>query len=345
MITKSRNSVGTYMKNRIIWIDYIRAIACVLVIVLHTSSFYINNYGKISTLNWEVANLFDSFSRMCVPLFFMISGYFFFSDKKPKAKNFLRLIFSLLFYSLIALIFYLTTKKVFPNSSYDEFNFFSSPSFYHLWFFYPLIVIYAISYIISCRVVSNKGLILSLFFIFIIANPETANLIKFTAGLDVSLFLMIDGQFFYLFFYAVIGGALSKIKIISMSVTSLILIIVLATLSIFYLNSLSFNMGLNKQFDFYSYTSPLVFLLSITAFILLMKIGFEKQNRIISLISSNSLAIFGIHAFILAVIKKLLPYQNMSAIIMIPTITIIVLFSSLVFSLVVKKIDRKSFVS
>lgn len=60
---------------KILWLDYTRAIGCCMVVLLHTASEFI--LKSTSIINWEVANIIDSFTRVCVPLFFMISGYLF----------------------------------------------------------------------------------------------------------------------------------------------------------------------------------------------------------------------------------------------------------------------------
>ena len=66
------------MLNKILWLDYVRAIACCMVVLLHTAAEYVL---KSEGVNWNFANLVDSFTRVCVPLFFMISGYLFFRKK------------------------------------------------------------------------------------------------------------------------------------------------------------------------------------------------------------------------------------------------------------------------
>ncbi|ORM72420.1 hypothetical protein HA44_20390 [Mixta gaviniae] len=59
------------------WIDNLRAVACLMVIVIHTTTWYITNSDRVAESAWDLANLLNSASRVCVPLFFMISGYLF----------------------------------------------------------------------------------------------------------------------------------------------------------------------------------------------------------------------------------------------------------------------------
>ncbi len=54
------------MQNKIIWLENLRAIACIMVVVLHTAAIYVL---KSDGLYWEIGNIFDSFVRICVPIF------------------------------------------------------------------------------------------------------------------------------------------------------------------------------------------------------------------------------------------------------------------------------------
>ena len=55
---------------RIISFDLLRIVAAFAVIMIHTSGQW---FGELSP-EWEFANIYDSLSRWCVPVFIMISG-------------------------------------------------------------------------------------------------------------------------------------------------------------------------------------------------------------------------------------------------------------------------------
>lgn len=57
---------------RIYYLDILRVIACVSVIMIHTSGGYVD--VNFNGLNFLVGNISDLLSRIVVPLFVMISG-------------------------------------------------------------------------------------------------------------------------------------------------------------------------------------------------------------------------------------------------------------------------------
>ena len=64
----------TDSNRRIEWLDSLRAIAILAVIVIHVSSPVVNRaYGSNMTY-WWIGHVFDSAVRFAVPLFLMISG-------------------------------------------------------------------------------------------------------------------------------------------------------------------------------------------------------------------------------------------------------------------------------
>ena len=66
------------MKNREVWIDWMRVTACFMVFVVHaTEPFYLGGEGSriLTEADAFWSAFFDSFVRSCVPLFVIASSY------------------------------------------------------------------------------------------------------------------------------------------------------------------------------------------------------------------------------------------------------------------------------
>ena len=48
------------MQSKINWIDNLRGIACLMVVMIHTTTWYVTNAHSISPVNWDVANILNS---------------------------------------------------------------------------------------------------------------------------------------------------------------------------------------------------------------------------------------------------------------------------------------------
>lgn len=67
---------------RSISFDLMRVIAAFSVVVLHASGMYIGKF-PLGSMNFRIANFYDSIARYGVPIFVMISGAIFLSEEKP----------------------------------------------------------------------------------------------------------------------------------------------------------------------------------------------------------------------------------------------------------------------
>ena len=74
-----------YIEDRKTSLDIIRIIAVCAVIMVHTCDYFLNNYNP-STSEFVFGNIFDSLSRIGVPLFVMVSGALMLDEKKKKLR-------------------------------------------------------------------------------------------------------------------------------------------------------------------------------------------------------------------------------------------------------------------
>lgn len=126
------------MDNRI---SILRLSACLLVVFLHASLDTVSQLGP----HWWAGNVFDSFSRVCVPLFLMISGATLLGRSEPLIdflkKRIVRIVLPLIFWSL----FYLEWLSRNGTHTAGWFRaILSGPVIFHMWYLYAILGIYAL---------------------------------------------------------------------------------------------------------------------------------------------------------------------------------------------------------
>ena len=147
---------------REIWVDWLRVLACLLVMVVHSAEpFYLNGYDTLilskSDLIWTSA--IDSAARMSVPLFVIASSYLLFplrySAGEFARKRAVRILIPFIIWS-IAYALMSDAPAANLKSLLLNFNFTAS----HLWFIYMLLGIYIMMPMLSpwAKNVSRKEL-------------------------------------------------------------------------------------------------------------------------------------------------------------------------------------------
>lgn len=332
------------MNGRIIWLDNVRAVACVLVVVLHTVTLYAIAFDK-NGVQWNIANIIDSFSRICVPLFFMISGFIFMQNKEIKTKNILKVLANLILYTLIAAIYLVVFKSKSLESVLSPglfFNSFEKPLFYHLWFFYKLLICYFIFSLISIKSISSIKFLLIALVIFIVFNPTTSNFTSQFFGISYGGILTINDPLIFYILYGAFGASIGTMDIKpNRAYLYLSLFILFSLLTAVFTYSISAANGRYNS-SYYSYTALFVMLSSVFLFSFIKSKGneFNVFGPATKYIATASLPIYGIHAFILEWLLDAHIDQYISPF-GFPIIFIIVFVPSLAFGLLLAKVDRK----
>ncbi len=153
------NQLEQISTNRIIFLDWLRAIACLMVMVVHASEcIYSNDYSFSfpSELGRWSACLINGFVRPAVPLFLIASAYLLL-PLRTNTKNFFRRRFTrvvipffvwLVMYAVLPVLWgEFTTEEIKNNLSQIFINFIPRAS--HLWFIYMLLGIYLIMPVLS----------------------------------------------------------------------------------------------------------------------------------------------------------------------------------------------------
>lgn len=203
-------------------LDLLRICACFMVILLHVAAFQFYAVSP-SGEEWRVFNFYDTLSRSCVPLFFMISGHLFLSRKDPInlsrlfSKNILKLFF---LYLLWSALYALDTVGLSAlgcegvlSSIYTTFL----TSKYHLWYLPAMIGLYLLAPFVQGAAQHWEGKFLRyfcvLFFFCIIFYNTICLLSKIHQGPFLSFFeslSVFSPPFSYPLGYFVLGYALGR---------------------------------------------------------------------------------------------------------------------------------------
>ncbi len=136
---------------REIWIDWMRVIACFMVMVVHsTEPFYLGGDGSLILTKSDAfwAAISDSIVRACVPLFLVASSYLQFPLRYSTGEFFKRRAVRILIPFIIwSIVYALIWGKPVENLKDLAFNFNYAAG--HLWFVYMLVGIYILMPLLS----------------------------------------------------------------------------------------------------------------------------------------------------------------------------------------------------
>lgn len=320
-------------KERIIYLDVLRILATIAVIVIHVSAY--NWYTTTpSSFEWNVLNVYDSIVRWAVPIFVMISGALFLDNsrnvetKKLYTKNILRIVTAFLFWSTVYSIITVrgegirrVIEKIFLGH-------------YHLWFLYMIVGLYIITPILRKITADEKMteyiLIVSIIFTIIIPTlfklPILSNMTGILENIDLNFGFVI---------YFILGYYLSK-KEFSKKTK---IIIYISSLLGFIVTILGTAIICNYKMDYiniYNALYPNVLLESIGVFVLIKNLKFNinlKHTNLIKLLAKYSFGIYLVHDLIISRLwANGLTTLTFNPILSVPCIVAIVYIISLIIS-------------
>jgi surface polysaccharide O-acyltransferase-like enzyme len=140
------------------WINSLRLIALLAVIVLHVSAIPLGQYGHVPLNTWLTADLFNALVRFAVPVFVMITGALLLHREYELGaflkKRLSRVVVPFLFWSLVYVGYsFYNEELVFTNDTGENVRLvlhqLKYGSSYHLWYVYMLIGLYFFIPIIS----------------------------------------------------------------------------------------------------------------------------------------------------------------------------------------------------
>jgi surface polysaccharide O-acyltransferase-like enzyme len=290
-----------------IWIDYARVAATIAIIVIHVSTVYFIQYGKISDLLWISANFISVLSRYAVPLFVMISGALLLGREMEifefyKKRTF-RLVPAIIFWSL----FFICFRYIFESkgnmdtlllSLKGEFS--KSGSFYyHLWYltmfiFLMLIAPFLNNYLCGKKPEGRQLLMLPIIGAILFALHQTSTMAYILNGKGFGWYTKFIWFIIYFMMGYIIDQYYHKIKLNKLLVVIALIAVILTGFFVnFYLVA---KHNIMKDWLVMANEGVIVFLMALVVFYL-FRSGQHifKENKIIRILSNASFGIYLIH--------------------------------------------------
>jgi surface polysaccharide O-acyltransferase-like enzyme len=342
-------------QNYYVWADLVRVISIFLVVLLHTSAGLLYKWNSIPTDHWWAANIYDSFSRMSVPLFVMLSGALLLPKEESYTtfftKRLKRIMFPWVFWTGVFVIWSLTFHGVEVHSFIEFKRLVIEVFFGEFWFLGMLFGVYLVTPLWRIFVKSaTRNDSIFLFLLWFVG----LSLLPFVGHLFHRDFLQTSPLYIQYSGYFVLGYQLSKMKVSSHRRKKLFWIWLTLSLSIAVLTFVV-SFSLNSFSDlFYDFFNPIQVIISSSLFLFLLSLKegelFSflridqnlKQKKITHLVKYLSETAFGIylcHPLFLDVLKRFsflgADSLYLHPLIDIPILTLVAFFSSffLIFSL------------
>lgn len=304
------------IKNKEIYLEILRIIACFFVIVSHTNNFAFESL-KNYNFTWFVIIFYYILSRIAVPIFFMISGALYlskeYSYKEMIKRSFFRLILPL---SLFSLLIYFKRNPILSIDNLWIFikSILEGNILGNYWFLYVLIGLYLGTPFIQkmCKNFNKEDykvlIIFNIIFINIVSILRHYNILNLSSNFSipiVSTYLIyyIIGN--YIINYEInLSKKQEKLFLVS-SIFILLIGVVMTYIEQRYLG--------NKEFYYGSFNSISIFILSIFV-VYFIKKYFKKRDfsnktiRFIIIISKSTFGVYLIHGLVLGHTKFIYDY-------------------------------------
>jgi surface polysaccharide O-acyltransferase-like enzyme len=346
------------LRGRSVYIDLIRTVAMIAVLLLHASGQWIITSQEMSQLNnleiirWSVVDVYQSVGVMGVPLFLMLTGALLLQPEKDES---LRVFFkkrwariglpSLFWFAAYFAWDFLVQNIPFTASAIVQ-GILNGP-YTQMWYLYVLAGLYLLTPIFRVFIAhADQNLVKYFVILWVLGVAIIPFFSLFTIFQLNSNVFAITG---YIGFF-VLGTYLSTVEMRRSTLSLFIILGVALTAISTYV--LAATVGGTEMYFFQQYFSPTIILASVMLFLLLLTVkppsvqkenSLSKVHKLIKVISENTLGIFFIHVMIIESIQNgyfgfAINRNTLNPIIEVPLLTAIVLFVSLAIILLLKKV-------
>ena len=339
------------MKEKKINIEFMRIIAILSTIVIHVSNIYMRSYGHISNGNFLVSTIFNACARICVPVFFMISGALLIKGEYDRQKYLKRIKKFIIILAVWSIIYYIINIIRGNNANLLKaivYTFFDTTyTSKHLWFMYAIIAMYIVLPFVTsmCKNLTREqeNLFMILWMGISGLSVLYLPLAKAITGHHIDVVYpipLINGAYYLGYFICghILYERLRNVKANKKYNLWCIITYILSVIIIFgvtYYSSISHHKLMNTMLW---YRSIFIILESFAVFIFITINEDKFKNPNINKVASLSFGVYLVHAIILFIIKDNVNMTSYPPLLFIPVFTFVIFMLSLLISFIMKKI-------
>ena len=320
-------------KYRNINLDLLKVLACVGVVLLHTTMG-----GFKETGSWNLLTYLYYLGTYSIPLFFMVNGYLLLGKKEITYPYILQKVkWILTIVSLWTIIVWLFKRDFTVNpikkiiGSLLQKGYFSQ-----FWFFGALILIYLCLPILRKFLNSKRSYLYILS--FFVATGLIFELVNIILQMPLQSYVIQTFRLWTWFFYYILGGLIAQFdkefikKGIKrwMEIASVLLMLISPLILFFLAKTVYHNL-----FAEYFYDILFVKIVSLGIFLTVLTLSLEEnKSKWIVTLSNQTMGVFIVHTYVIKVLEKLLGFSYTGAYLLFPILTLCV--SLIVVSLLMK---------
>lgn len=320
-------------KTRNINLDLIKVLACIGVVLLHTTMI-----GFKDTGSWNLLTYLYYLGTYSIPLFFMVNGYLLLGKRNITYSYVLEKVkWILITVSSWTTIVWLLKRDFAVNPVKKIIgSMVQKGYFFQFWFFGALILIYL------CLPILKKILNSKRSYLYILSSLVTIGLVFELANMVLQMplqsYVIQTFRLWTWFFYYILGGLVAQFdkEIIKkgfmrwMKVVAVLLLLISPVILFFLAKTIYHNL-----FAEYFYDLLFVKIVSLGFFLMVLTLSLEEdKSKWIIYLSNRTMGVFIVHTYVMKVLEKLLGFSYTGAYLLFPISTLCV--SLIVVSLLMK---------
>jgi surface polysaccharide O-acyltransferase-like enzyme len=306
---------------RLVHYDLVRIIAMFAVVVVHTSGTFYRALAPVTSVDWQVSNIYSTMGKFSICIFIMVSGMFFLNPNKSVTigtlfkKNILRIAVAFLFWSIAYALFGLHVRIKMNGYQPEFINAFIIDVVngnYHLWFCYMIIGLYII--VPFLKLITANEYLMKYFILLSIIMASIVPVLKLLPDVVSIPVSIVDSQLQLRFVAGwvgifVLGYYLSYCNITKKAEILLYIAGILSLVVTIVVNGYM-SVRNNQNYEpLYDLTNINILLTAIAVFIFfrlhVANINFsERFQKIVLILSECTFGIYFIHVFIIIMFQQ-----------------------------------------